>query len=57
MAKHMMVLSSAQSRSVCSVDAASYCAFMRAACYFSVLRFYFYYFSNSLALSERVRIS
>lgn len=47
-----------QSRPVCAADMMSYYAFMNAACYFSVLRFYFtFYFYLHAALSERKRIS
>lgn len=48
-------MSHADSRSDCAVENMAYFAFMNAAC-FSVLRFYFYYFTND-ASSKRQQIS
>lgn len=56
MTNRAMSMNHASAHSVCTAEPAVHSAYMYAACYFSVLRFYFYYFTNDDS-SKRQQIS
>lgn len=59
MTNRAMSMNHVGARSVCTSNVAAHSAFMNAACFFSVLRFYFYFsfYFTGLHPSERQRIS